>query len=160
MKYFRTWYALTMWSEGNVCSKMCAFCYGWPPFNYEVLKIITCSDAWLQCTLVSRNITVILHIELWRQYTGHMCLQSLTLFSLHFQADEVIFLNFQADVWLCGRTPACHANGLGLILPQTGKFFITYFICIFLDFSGCSQGSSLTINDAHEIFKTIALKLA
>uniref|UniRef100_A0A224YGQ8 Uncharacterized protein n=1 Tax=Rhipicephalus zambeziensis TaxID=60191 RepID=A0A224YGQ8_9ACAR len=37
---------------------------------------------------------------------------------------KLFSLYFQAEVWLCGRTPACHADGLGSILTRTRKFLL------------------------------------
>uniref|UniRef100_A0A6G5AIY6 Uncharacterized protein n=1 Tax=Rhipicephalus microplus TaxID=6941 RepID=A0A6G5AIY6_RHIMP len=72
-----------------------------------------------------------------------MCVcKAIILFSLHFQAEEVLLAG------RCHRTPACQENDLVLILTRTWNLYYLFYLHISRFFGHTQDDFSLT-TDAH-----------
>lgn len=138
VKSFRAFLETSTLHKGNKCSNVCAFYRGWVALNDEVIMIIACSDAWWQCTLVPPFFTAISRVVLWGMYTGRVRLAWMLLQSISKQR-KLVSLNLQC-VWLCGRSPACHANDPSSIFIHTSD------ILLFILFAHFCKTRSLTLS--------------
>lgn len=89
---------------------------------------------------VSRIITAIINVVLWSMYIGHVCLYCMkSYFACIYKRRNLFSLHFQADAWLCGRTPVCLANYPGSIFTGTRNFLLFTLFAPSSVFRSCTR---------------------
>ena len=85
------------------------------------------------------------HAILLRYYISYCdtCMQD----AYFCEALRLLSVQLKAEAWLCGRTPACHADRLGSILTWTQHFYYLFYLQLFRFFDhGQDDDFSLTTN--------------